>query len=72
MVTYKTEEERVKQIQDFFSDYKYSILITLFIFGVSLGSYFFLQNFFKNFKCNEKFMISYLKNFLTFLSGSGV
>ena len=35
MVTYKTEEERVKQIQDFFSDYKYSILITLFIFGVS-------------------------------------
>ena len=47
MVTYKTEEERVKQIQDFFSDYKYSILITLFIFGVSLGSYFFLQNFFE-------------------------
>ena len=47
MVTYKTEEERVKQIQDFFSDYKYSILITLFIFGISLGSYFFLQNFFE-------------------------
>ena len=47
MVTYKTEEERVKQIQDFFSDYKYSILIILFIFGISLGSYFFLQNFFE-------------------------
>ena len=47
MVTYKTEEERVKQIQDFFSDYKFSILTTLFIFGISLGTYFFLQNFFE-------------------------
>ena len=47
MVTYKTEEERVKQIQDFFSDYKYSILITLFILSLPRKLFFLIKKFFE-------------------------